>query len=85
MKMHGVVRREIIFAAHGLDAGRPQQWLSILLFLTSHTWENGKNEQSHQDPSLAEALMGEMSYISRVLFPADFNTSLALMERLYQT
>jgi phosphoketolase len=53
--------------------------------LTSHTYENGKNEQSHQDPLLCEALMGEPAHISRVLFPCDHNTAAAVMEALYQT
>lgn len=84
-KMHGAMRQEIIFANHCAEAGRPQRWLSIPLALTSHTWENGKNEQSHQDPSLAETLLGEPSHVSRVLFPADFNTAAAVMEQVYQT
>jgi phosphoketolase len=85
MKMHGILRQEIIFANHCQEAGRPQQWLSIPLILTSHTWENGKNEQSHQDPSLCEALFGELSHVSRVVFPADFNTAATVMEQVYQT
>jgi phosphoketolase len=85
MKMHGIFRQEIIFANHCEDAGRPQRWLSVPLCLTSHTWENGKNEQSHQDPSLAEAMLGEPSSLSRVVFPADFNSGAATMERVYQT
>lgn len=84
-KMHGAVRQEIIFSNHGLEAGRPQRWLSMPLILTSHTWENGKNEQSHQDPSMAEAMLGEPAHVSRVLFPSDFNSTAAVMERLYQT
>jgi phosphoketolase len=84
-KMHGAVRQEIIFANHCAEAGRPQRWLSIPLILTSHTWENGKNEQSHQDPSMAEAMLGELSHVSRVLFPPDFNSAAAVMERIYQT
>ncbi|HEU4685804.1 MAG TPA: hypothetical protein VFS39_14955 [Nitrospira sp.] len=84
-KMHGAIRQEIIFSNHCEEAGRPQRWLSIPLILTSHTWENGKNEQSHQDPSMAEALLGEPSHVSRVLFPADFNTAAAVMEQMYQT
>lgn len=84
-KMHGAVRQEIIFANHCLEAGRPPRWLSMPLILTSHTWENGKNEQSHQDPSMAEAMLGEPSHVSRVLFPPDFNSAAAVMERLYQT
>lgn len=84
-KMHGAVRQEIIFANHCLEAGRPQRWLSMPLILTSHTWENGKNEQSHQDPSMAEAMLGEPSHVSRVLFPPDFNGAAAVMEQLYRT
>jgi phosphoketolase len=84
-KMHGALRQEVIFAIHCAEAGRPQRWLSIPLVLTSHTWENGKNEQSHQDPSMAEAMLGELSHVSRVVFPADFNTAATVMEQLYRT
>ncbi len=84
-KMHGAIRQEIIFANHCQEAGRPQRWLSVPLLLTSHTWENGKNEQSHQDPSMAEAMLGEPSHVSRVLFPADFNQAAAVMEEVYRT
>ena len=84
-KMHGAMRQEIIFAHHGDEAGQPQGWLSIPLVLTSHTWENGKNEQSHQDPSMAEAMLGETSQVSRVLFPADYNTAAVVLQGVYQT
>ena len=84
-KMHGVVRQEIVFANHGNAAGRPPGWLSVPLVLTSHAWENGKNEQSHQDPALAEVLLGEPADVSRVLFPADFNTAAVVMREVYQT
>ncbi len=84
-KMHGVVRQEIIFADHCNEAGRPQGWLSIPFILTSHTWENAKNERSHQDPSMAEAMLGEPSDVSRVLFVPDYNTASMVMHHLYQT
>lgn len=84
-KMHGALRQEIIFSNHCQEAGRAQRWLSVPLLLTSHTWENGKNEQSHQDPSMAEAMLGEPSHVSRVLFPADFNQAAAVMEEVYRT
>ena len=84
-KMHGAIRQEVIFSDHCQAAGRPQCWLSVPLLLTSHTWENGKNERSHQDPSMAEAMLGEPSHISRVLFPPDFNSAAAVMEQLYRT
>jgi len=85
MKMHGVVRQEIIFADHCNEVGRKQGWLSIPLILTSHTWENSKNERSHQDPSMAEAMLGEPSDVSRVLFIPDYNTASVAMQHLYQT
>lgn len=84
-KMHGVVRQELIFARNCSRSGRPQNWLSVPLVLTSHTWENGKNEQSHQDPSLAEALLGESISVSRVVFPVDFNSAGAVTARVFET
>jgi len=84
-KMHGVMRQEIIFAKHRKGIGQPRNWLSVPLMLTSHTWENGKNEQSHQDPMMSEAMLNEASDISRVLFPADYNSVGVLMQKVYQT
>jgi phosphoketolase len=84
-KMHGVIRQEVIFADHCNQAGRRQGWLSVPLILTSHTWENGKNERSHQDPSMAEVMLGEPSDVSRVLFVPDYNTASEAMHELYRT
>ena len=85
-KMQGVVRQEVIFANHCNEVGMCQQsWLSIPLMLTSGVWENAKNEQSHQDPSMAEAMLGELSNVSRVLFPADYNNAAAVTRAVYQT
>jgi len=84
-KMHGAVRQEIIFADHLGRAGRPPGWLSIPLVLTSHTWENAKNEQSHQDPAMAELMLAEPSHVSRVVFPPDHNTAAAIIEAVYRT
>ncbi len=84
-KMHGVVRQEIIFADHCNEVGRRQGWLTVPLVLTSHTWENAKNERSHQDPSMAEAMLGEPSDVSRVLFVPDYNTASVVIHQLYQT
>lgn len=84
-KMHGVMRQEIIFANHCAEVGRKQGWLSIPLVLTSHTWENSKNEQSHQDPAMAEAMIGEPSNVSRVMFVADYNTAAVVVQGIYQT
>ena len=77
VKMLGSLRQEIIFSRHLKEHGRAPGWLSVPLLASSHLWENGKNEQSHQDPTLAEALLGEMSDVSRVLFPIDWNSAVA--------
>lgn len=84
VKMLGAMRQEVIFARHMLEAGRTVPWLSVPVLLSSHTWENGKNEQSHQDPTLCEAWLGEMSDVAPVLFPFDANSAVASMRHLYQ-
>jgi phosphoketolase len=84
-KMLGALRQEILFARHLADAGRPPGWLSVVTVATSHTWENGKNEQSHQDPSFGETLLGEMSDVSRVLFPCDWTTAQETLAAAYRT
>lgn len=83
MKMLGALRQDIIFARQQVEVGRPPQWIGIPLIATSHTWENGKNQQSHQDPTIGEALLGEMSDVSRVLFPVDAATAVECLRRVY--
>ncbi|MCG6540305.1 xylulose 5-phosphate 3-epimerase [Pseudomonas sp. KSR10] len=84
VKMLGAVRQTLIFARQQKEVGRPAGWLGWPLIATSHTWENGKNQQSHQDTSFCEALLGEMSDMVRVLFPADHNSALALLPSIYR-
>ncbi len=84
-KMYGAMRQEVTFADHLRQRGREPEWLSIPLVLTSHTWENSKNEQSHQDPTMAEAMLGEVSDTSRVVFVADYNSAAAVIRQVYQT
>jgi phosphoketolase len=83
VKMLGALRQEIIFARHQREAGQVPGWIGVPLIATSHAWENGKNEQSHQDPTIGEALLGEMSDVSRVLFPVDANTAIASLRKIY--
>lgn len=83
MKMLGGLRQEIIFARHQREAGQRPGWIAVPLVVTSHTWENAKNEQSHQDPTIGEALLGEMSDTARVLFPVDANSAVAAMASVY--
>ncbi len=84
IKMLGAMRQEIIFARHQKEGGKNPGWLPVPFLLTSHTWENGKNEQSHQDPTLCEALLGEMADTSVVRFPADANSAMAAMADCYR-
>lgn len=83
VKMLGALRQDIIFARQQVEAGRPPQWIGVPLVATSHTWENGKNQQSHQDPTIGEALLGEMSDVSRVMFPIDAATAVECLRRVY--
>ena len=83
VKMLGAVRQSLIYARQQKEAGRPAGWLGWPLVATSHTWENGKNQQSHQDTTFCEALLGEMSDVARVVFPADHNSMLALLPGIY--
>ncbi len=84
VKMLGAVRQRIIFARQQKEVGRPAGWLGWPLVATSHTWENGKNQQSHQDTTFCEALLGEMGDMLRVMLPADHNSALALLPGIYQ-
>lgn len=83
VKMLGALRQDMLFARHQREAGLAPGWLGVPVVLTSHTWENGKNEQSHQDPTLCEAMLGEMSDTSRVLFPVDAATAVASLHSVY--
>jgi phosphoketolase len=83
VKMLGGLRQEIIFARHQREAGLRPGWVAIPLIATSHTWENCTNWPSHQDPIVAEVLMGEMSDTARVLFPIDANSAVAALRDLY--
>ena len=83
VKMLGLLRQEILFARRQKELGQSPGWLSVPLVVTSHTWENAKNEQSHQDPTIGEALLGEMSDTSRVLFPVDGNSAAAALRAVY--
>lgn len=84
MKMLGALRQEIIFARRQKELGQVPGWISVPLIATSHTWENAKNEQSHQDPTLPEALLGEMSDTARVIFPVDANSATEALRNVYR-
>lgn len=83
MKMLGGIRQEILFSRRQREIGQTPGWISVPVIVTSHTWENSKNEQSHQDPTFCEALLGEMSDTARVLFPVDANSAIASLQTIY--
>jgi len=85
VKMLGAMRQELNFARGQARAGRPPRWVSVPIVVSSHTWENGKNELSHQDPTLCEAWMAEPPDRARVVFPVDWNSALACMDACYRT
>ena len=85
VKMLGAMRQEVIFARHALEAGREVPWVSVPVLVSSHTWENGKNEQSHQDPTLCEAWLGEMADVAPVYFPFDAASAVAVLQALMGT
>lgn len=85
VKMLGALRQDAIFARNRKHVGQTPGWLGVPILLTSHTWENGKNEQSHQDPTLCEAMMAEMADVSRVAFPCDWNSAQAVLREVYRT
>ena len=83
VKMLGAMRQEVIFARHMQEADREVNWLTVPVIVSSHTWENGKNEISHQDPTLAAAWLGEMADVAPVMFPFDGNSGVETMRHLY--
>lgn len=83
VKMLGAMRQELIFSRHARELGRAPGWLSVPIIATSHTWENGKNEQSHQDPTLCDAWLQEMSDGAPVYFPVDSHSAVAVMRQIY--
>ncbi|HZH56748.1 MAG TPA: xylulose 5-phosphate 3-epimerase [Burkholderiaceae bacterium] len=85
VKMLGAMRQEVLFARHQREANAAPGWRGVPVVVTSHTWENGKNEQSHQDPTLSEAMLGEMSDTARVLFPVDAATAVAALRAIYES
>ena len=84
-KMLGALRQDLIFTRQLIAAGRQPYWLGLPVVLTSHTWENGKNELSHQDTTAAETMWAEMSDLSRVVFPVDWNSAVACLRDVFRS
>lgn len=85
VKMLGAMRQEILFSRQRRHANRGPHWVSVPILLSSHTWENGKNEQSHQDPTLCEAWLAEMHDVAPVLFPVDAHSAVQSLLKIYRS
>lgn len=83
VRMLGAIRQEVIFARRQRRLGASPHWIGVPVVATSHLWENGKNDQSHQDSTFAEAMLGEMSDTARVLFPPDAPTAVRCLLSVY--
>lgn len=83
-KMLGALRQHATFARQCRAAGRAPGWRGIPVVVTSHTWENAKNELSHQDPTVVEAWLGEMADTARVVFPADAESAAVALGHVYR-
>ncbi|WP_430461123.1 xylulose 5-phosphate 3-epimerase [Thalassolituus sp. LLYu03] len=83
VKMLCALRQTIIFSRQQKEAGDPAEWLGFPVITTSLIWENGANDQSHQDSSLAESLMLKMADMVRVVFPPDANSAMACLRSCY--
>ena len=84
-KMLGALRQHATFARQCRAAGRPPGWRGVPVVVTSHTWENAKNELSHQDPTVVEAWLGEMADTARVVFPADAQSAAVALGHVYES
>ena len=83
IKMLCALRQSIIFSRQQKETGDTASWLGFPVITTSLIWENGNNDQSHQDSSLSESLMIKMADMARVVFPADANSAMACLRACY--
>jgi hypothetical protein len=44
-----------------------------------------RDDGQQDSPLMAESMLGELSHVSRVLYPTDFNTAAAVMAEVYRT
>lgn len=78
------LRQTLRFARQQREIRRPAGWLGWPLVLTAQTWDGVQPARAQQDTSFGEALLGEMSDGIRLLSPADYNSTLALLAPIYQ-
>ncbi|MBI43121.1 xylulose 5-phosphate 3-epimerase [Marinobacter lutaoensis] len=83
-RMFGLLHQALRFTRQRREAGRPARWLGLAVVACAHTWESSRQGQAHQDTSLAEGLLTEGQDVARVLFPADYNSTLAVLPEIYR-
>jgi len=84
IRMFGLLQEELRFARQQKTAGRPPRWLGLPVVASAHTWESGSKGHACQDTSFCEAMLAASGDVARVLFPADYNSTLAALPRVYQ-
>ncbi len=82
VKTLGLLREEITLSRHQKELGQEPDSFGARVIVVSHVWENAKSGLSHRTPTIAEMLLGEMTDVSRVLFPPDANTAVEALRRL---
>lgn len=83
IKMLRALQQAALFSRQQKEAGDPANWLGFPVISTALLWENGTNDLSHQEPSLGEGLLKQMSDMVRVVFPVDANTAMACLQNCY--
>ena len=83
VKMPGLLREAITLSRHQKELGQEPDPFGARVVVASHIWEDGKGGLSHRAPTIAEMLLGEMSDVSRVLFPPDANTAVEALRSVY--
>ena len=79
------VCREIGAARRGREHARAPDWLSVPLCASLRAWDSDADDAPAAGPVAAEALLGEMSDVARVLFPIDWNSAIAALLDVYAT
>lgn len=84
IRIFGLLQEELRFARQQKKAGRPPRWLGLPVVASAHTWESGSKGHACQDTSFSEAMLAASGDLARVLFPADYNSTLAALSLVYQ-
>jgi phosphoketolase len=77
-----MLRQEAMLAQQ-MKCGRPAGWLGIPLVVTSEIWEPATPLTPCHTTAFSDSLVGELCPYVRILFPADWNSTLAVLQNAY--